>query len=79
MKAWSGLAIFGILLGASAPVHATTYFAQAKCGGSGTYDIETNRSADEGCALQPKIVRTLSKRAPRRIPAACTRTRMATT
>jgi hypothetical protein len=51
MKAFAGISILGLLLGASAPGHATTYFAQGKCGGSGTYDIETNRSANEGCAF----------------------------
>jgi hypothetical protein len=50
MKAFIGISILGLLVSATAPVHATTYFAQAKCGGSGTYDIETNRSADEGCS-----------------------------
>jgi hypothetical protein len=51
MKAFFGISILGLLVGASAPVHATTYFAQAKCGGAGTYDIETNRPADDGCAF----------------------------
>jgi hypothetical protein len=51
MKAFAGISILGLLMSASAPVHATTYFAQAKCGGAGTYDIETNRAADDGCAF----------------------------
>ncbi len=52
MKTFVGMSIFGLLLGASAPVHATSYYASTRCGvDAPTYDEETNKAAEDGCAF----------------------------
>jgi hypothetical protein len=50
MKAFVGISIMGLPMGASTPLHAAQFFASANCGDrSGTtYDI-SSRQASEGC------------------------------
>jgi hypothetical protein len=48
MKAFVGISLLGLLVGASTPLRAAQYFASASCGGSATYDISST-DANEGC------------------------------